>query len=55
VLSAFAAYLAPDAVATVLVVPASAGEFWMIGYLLIRGVRTPPSRDVHPGFVGSPG
>jgi hypothetical protein len=55
VLSAFATYLAPDVVATVLVVPASAGEFWMIGYLLIRGVRTPPSRDVHPGLVGSPG
>jgi hypothetical protein len=41
VLSTFAAYLAPDAglVADLLVVPASIGEFWMVGYLLIRGVR----------------
>lgn len=55
VLSTFAAYLAPAAVADVLVVPASAGELWMIGYLLIRGVRPARSRNVHSGLVGSPG
>ncbi|SCF00433.1 protein of unknown function (DUF4386) [Micromonospora viridifaciens] len=40
-LSAFVRYLAPDAqvVADALVYPATIGEFWMIGYLLIRGVR----------------
>jgi hypothetical protein len=40
VLSGFAAYLAPDIVADLLTVPASAGEFWMIGYLVIRGLGT---------------
>jgi hypothetical protein len=42
VLSAFAGYLLPGAgaVADILTVPASIGEFWMIGYLLIRGIRT---------------
>jgi hypothetical protein len=41
VLSAFVKYLAPDApiVADVLVLPATVGEFWMVGYLLIHGVR----------------
>ncbi|GIF00710.1 DUF4386 domain-containing protein [Paractinoplanes rishiriensis] len=40
-LSTFLGYLAPGAplVADLLVIPATAGEFWMIGYLLIRGVR----------------
>lgn len=40
VLAAFAAYLLPDApvVASVIVLPATVGEVWMIGYLLIRGV-----------------
>jgi hypothetical protein len=40
VLSAFAAHLfpaLPAAVAGVLVIPATVGEFWMIGYLLLRG------------------
>ena len=54
VLSAFLAFLAPDAqvVIDALVYPASIGEFWMIGYLLIRGVRrrgldeAPPSPPV---------
>jgi len=43
VLSAFVRYLAPDAgvVADLLVVPASLGELWMVGYLLVRGVRRP--------------
>jgi hypothetical protein len=48
VASAFVGYLAPDAgvVADALTAPASIGEFWMIGYLLIRGVnrRTLDSR-----------
>jgi hypothetical protein len=42
VLSAFVTYLLPDApdlVETVLSGIASIGEFWMIGYLLILGVR----------------
>ncbi|MEV4134250.1 DUF4386 domain-containing protein [Dactylosporangium sp. NPDC049742] len=41
VLSAFIRYLAPDAqvVAEALAYPASIGEFWMVGYLLIHGVR----------------
>jgi hypothetical protein len=41
VLSAFVAYLVPDtsALAYALTVPASIGEFWMVGYLLIHGVR----------------
>lgn len=50
-ISPFIRYLAPDAaaVADALAYPASVGEFWMIGYLLIRGVRrhavdaTPPT------------
>jgi hypothetical protein len=41
VLSAFIRYLAPDAQVMVeaLAYPASVGEFWMVGYLLILGVR----------------
>jgi hypothetical protein len=41
VLATFVRYLAPDVgiVADLLVVPATVGEFWMIGYLLLRGVR----------------
>jgi len=41
VLSAFLGSLMPQAgtVANALTVPASIGEFWMIGYLLLRGVR----------------
>ncbi|MEV4658711.1 DUF4386 domain-containing protein [Micromonospora sp. NPDC049301] len=40
-LSTFIGYLVPDAhaVADALVLPATVGEFWMIGYLLTRGVR----------------
>mgnify|MGYP000663435693 CR=1 FL=1 len=43
VLSGFAAALLPDApgwIVDVLTVPATVGEFWMIGYLLIFGVRS---------------
>jgi hypothetical protein len=41
VASAFVGYLATGAgvVADALTIPASIGEFWMIGYLLIRGVN----------------
>ena len=41
VVSAFVSALAPGAgaVSSALTVPASVGEFWMIGYLLVRGVR----------------
>jgi hypothetical protein len=41
VLSVFVGYLVPGAaaVANALTVPATAGELWMIGYLLIRGAR----------------
>jgi hypothetical protein len=41
VLSPLVGYLAPgaQAVADILTIPATVGEFWMIGYLLIRGVR----------------
>lgn len=43
ILSAVVSYLMPDlgSLATALTLPASVGEFWMIGYLLIRGVRPP--------------
>jgi hypothetical protein len=46
VLSAFVRYLAPDAgvLVDLLAVPASVGEFWMVGYLLVRGV----ARDAAP-------
>jgi len=39
--NAFVTYLAPDldAIAGVLVVPATIGEFWMIAYLLVRGIN----------------
>jgi hypothetical protein len=45
VLSGFLTYLAPGLpiVTAVLVVPATIGEFWMIGYLLVRGSRLSPS------------
>lgn len=57
VLSAFAAYLLPPAVKDVLVVPASIGEFWMIGYLLLRGVRPAPLSParVRAGRAAPPG
>ncbi|MEU4693608.1 DUF4386 domain-containing protein [Actinoplanes sp. NPDC023714] len=48
VVSAFLRYLAPDVpvLAEVLVIPASIGEFWVIGYLLFRGVRRSASAPV---------
>jgi hypothetical protein len=57
VLSAFVGYLVPGAsiLTGALVVPATVGEFWMVGYLLIRGVRRtgpggapPPTRTPTP-------
>lgn len=45
VLSAFVAAALPTAsgaVATALAVPATVGEFWMIGWLLVRGLRRGP-------------
>jgi hypothetical protein len=45
VVNAFIGYVFPNAevVDTLLVLPATAGEFWMIGYLIFRGVRAPES------------
>lgn len=53
VLSGFLHYLLPDAglLADLLTVPASIGEFWMIGHLLIRGAgsgRRPEVPAVEP-------
>jgi hypothetical protein len=47
VLSPFVGYLAPGAsvVSDVLTVPATVGEIWMVGYLLIRGVRAAASTE----------
>jgi hypothetical protein len=47
VLGAFAKYLAPDLplVADAFALPATVGEFWMIGYLLVRGVRRDAPHD----------
>jgi hypothetical protein len=57
VVSAFLHYLSPDAavLADALAYPATVGELWMVGYLLLRGVRqhalgeaTPPARTPTP-------
>ena len=50
VLNAFIKYLIPDAplVADVLVLPATVGEFWMVGYLLVRGVRRHALHEAPP-------
>jgi hypothetical protein len=50
VLSAFIRYLVPDApvLADALAYPATVGEFWMVGYLLIRGVRRHAPGDTPP-------
>ena len=55
VLSAFIRYLVPDAqvVAEALAYPASVGEFWMVGYLLVRGVRR-QAPDEAPPTVHTP-
>ena len=50
VLSAFVRYLAPGApvFAEALAYPATVGEFWIVGYLLIRGVRRQPLDEAPP-------
>jgi hypothetical protein len=57
VLSSFASYLVPDvdALAAVLVVPASVGEFWMIGYLLLRGMGRRSGDPVRPAVAAMGG
>jgi hypothetical protein len=47
VAAAFVRYLAPDAgvIADLITIPATVGEFWVIGYLLIRGVRRSAAGD----------
>lgn len=49
-LSAFVTYLAPDVplVADALTFPSVVGEFWMIGYLLVRGVRRHALHEAPP-------
>jgi hypothetical protein len=49
IVGSFVAYLAPgaQAVADAMVIPATVGEFWMIGYLLVRGVGA-RARDTAP-------
>jgi hypothetical protein len=46
----FLRYLAPDlpGVADAVTFPATAGELWMVGYLLIRGVRRSATDDARP-------
>ena len=46
ILSTFLTYMAPSAggVADALTIAASIGEFWMIGYLIIIGIRRAPAR-----------
>lgn len=50
VLSVLVAALAPDASAVgyALSVPATIGEFWMVGYLLVKGVADRPTADDRP-------
>jgi len=50
ILSVFVAALFPDAsgVVTALTVPATIGEFWMVGYLLIKGVADRSTADGRP-------
>lgn len=56
VLSAFLRYLVPDAhvVVEALAYPASVGEFWMVGYLLVRGVRRRALDDAPAPAVHAP-
>jgi len=55
VLGAFITYLAPDAqvLAEAVAYPAHVGEFWMVGYLLVRGVRR-QALDEAPPTVRTP-
>ncbi len=38
----------PDALVDVLALPATVAEFWMIGYLLAKGIRPAPGREHSP-------
>jgi hypothetical protein len=58
VLSTFVAHLTPDlsALDGALTLPATIGEFWMIGHLLVKGVNDQadaPPRPAEPGGVRS--
>ncbi|GAA4461490.1 DUF4386 domain-containing protein [Phytohabitans houttuyneae] len=55
VIGAFVEYLVADAhvVADALAYPASVGEFWMVGYLLVHGVRR-RALDQAPATVRTP-
>lgn len=51
IVSAFVVYAlvdAPGLLADALTFPASIGEFWMIGYLLVRGIRPQPAATNPP-------
>ena len=55
--SAFVSYLFPnaDVVTQLLTVPATVGEIWIMGYLIIVGVRhLAPASDVAHGAVRAP-
>jgi hypothetical protein len=54
-LSAFVSYLLPEVelLADVLTIPATLGELWIIGYLLIYGVRSSASTDVEKAVGAS--
>jgi hypothetical protein len=52
VVGPFLAYLTGDSVvADLVVIPATIGEFWMIGYLLLRGVRLPSAAPIEAAKV----
>jgi hypothetical protein len=55
VISAFVGLAAPDLrlVADLLAAPASVGEFWMVGYLLVRGVRERTAHAAHAVPAGA--
>lgn len=56
VLNAFVSYLASGArmVADLLVVPATVGEFWILGYLIVRGLRNRAPAEPAPRAVVPP-
>lgn len=55
-LMTFVSYLAPGAgiVADLLVVPATVGEFWILGYLIIFGVRKQALTETRPATPAAP-
>jgi hypothetical protein len=43
-----ARFLVPDVgerIGALVVIPSAVSEFWMLGYLLVKGVRTPKAND----------